>query len=234
VAIMRIRLTPYGLPQVALWPGVIAAVVAVFTMVACRSLPLWLVLGVDVLLAAILVWALSFFRDPERTCPSDSNVLLAPADGTITDITVVEDMDFIGRRALRIGIFLSIFNVHINRSPCRAKVEKTEHKPGRYKNAMNPDSSRVNESNTLYLTRLDRPNDRIIVRQISGAIARRIVCTATKGQAFSGGERFGMIKFGSRTELYVPGHAGVKCQVTVGQPVKAGLTTLVRYEPCQD
>jgi len=219
---------------VAIWPAVIVAAMAAFSAATARSLQAWIVVGVDALLAALLVWALAFFRDPERTCPSQADVLLAPADGEVTDITEVDDNAFIGGKALRIGIFLSVFNVHINRSPCRARVEKIEYRPGRYKNAMNPDSGRVNESNNLYLARLDRPCDRLVVRQVSGAIARRIVCRAKAGQVLSGGERFGMIKFGSRTELYLPSRPGVKCLVVVGQPVAAGLTCLVRYEPCPD
>ena len=229
---MRIPLTAYGWPQVFVWPAIITATMVAFSVVAAGSLPPW-VLGVaDGILAAVLIWALSFFRDPERACPSDNSLVLAPADGRITDITVVDDADFVGGKALRIGIFLSIFNVHINRSPCNVKVEKVEYRPGKYKNAMNPESGRVNESNNLYLTRSDKPCDRLIVRQVSGAIARRIVCTAAEGQTLSTGERFGMIKFGSRTELYIPSRPEVECMVSVGQPVKAGQTVLMRYERC--
>jgi len=95
---------------------------------------------------------------------------------------------------------------------------------------MNPKSGRVNESNELGLIRADSPKDRLIVRQISGAVARRIVCQAGEGQNLAGGEKFGMIKFGSRTELYVPAREGVKCLVRIGDKVKAGLSVLVRYE----
>jgi phosphatidylserine decarboxylase len=125
---------------------------------------------------------------------------------------------------------LSIFNVHINRAPCNAKVERISYKKGRYKNAASPESGRVNESNNLYIIRKDNPRDKLIVRQISGAIARRIVCAAKEGQELSGGEQFGMIKFGSRTELYVPARANTKCLVRTGDKVKAGQTALVRYE----
>ena len=100
---------------------------------------------------------------------------------------------------------------------------------------MNPESGQVNESNNLGLARTDSPQDRLVVRQISGAIARRIVCKASQGQELASGEKFGMIKFGSRTELYVPARGDVKCLVQVGDKVKAGLTALVRYDgspPC--
>ncbi|MHC4244300.1 MAG: phosphatidylserine decarboxylase, partial [Planctomycetota bacterium] len=188
------------------------------------------VITIEVLLAAVLIWILSFFRDPQRTCPTDSNLLLSPADGQITDIEQVENNAFIGGPAMRIGIFLSIFNTHINRAPCNVKVEQITYKKGKYKNALKPESARVNESNELNLVRTDSPHDRLIVRQISGAIARRIVCKTTEGSELTGGEKFGMLKFGSRTELYVPLSENAKCMVKIGDKVKAGLTTLIKYE----
>ncbi len=231
---MRIPLTPYGFPQVVVWPILTASVMVVFSWAAGRSAPMWLVFSLNGVLAAVLVWALSFFRDPERVCPEGPGLILAPADGRVTDITVVDEPEFIGGRALRIGIFLSIFNVHINRSPCRAQVQRIQYRPGEFRNAMDPQSGRVNESNDLHLAQVDPPGDRLIVRQISGAIARRIVCRASPGQVLSRGERFGMIKFGSRTELYVPSRPDVQCLVQVKQPVRAGLTALVRVQPCPE
>jgi phosphatidylserine decarboxylase len=155
---------------------------------------------------------------------------LAPADGRVTDIEVIDEDDFLGRKAMRIGIFLSIFSTHINRAPCNVKVETITYRKGKYKNALNPQSGRINESNNLGLIRTDNPQQRLIVRQISGAIARRIVCNVSEGQVLTGGEKFGMIKFGSRTELYVPADENAKCLVRIGDKVKAGLTPLVRYE----
>ncbi len=197
----------------------------------------WAIISIEVLLGAILIWILCFFRDPERSCPSDSNLLFAPADGRITDIETIEEPPaFLAEQegqstgAFRIGIFLSIFNTHINRAPCNVKVEKITYKQGKYKNALNPQSARVNESNDLWLTRTDSPQDRLIVRQISGAIARRIVCDTAEGQQLTGGEKFGMLKFGSRTELYVPHRENAKCVVKIGDKVKAGLTPLIKYE----
>jgi len=193
-------------------------------------LPHWTVVAIEAVLAAILIWALMFFRDPERNCPEDSRLLLAPADGHITEIGTIEEKSFIGGHALRIGIFLSIFDTHINRAPCNVRIEKITYKKGKYLNAMNPQSGRLNESNELDLTRTDSPKDKLIVRQVSGAIARRIVCAAAEGQELAGGERFGMIKFGSRTELYLPVRGNAKCLVKIGDKVKAGLTPLVKYE----
>jgi phosphatidylserine decarboxylase len=227
---MRFPLTKYGWPQMVIFPAAVLLIMAVWPLAGKVFLPLWAIYLIEGFLAVVLVWTLAFFRDPYRPVPTDKNLLLAPADGRITDVEIVEEDNFIGGTAIRIGIFLSIFDAHINRAPCNAKVENIAYKKGKYKNAMNPESARVNESNDLWLIRIDSPNDRLIVRQISGAIARRIVCTAREGQELLGGENFGMIKFGSRTEVYVPARENVKCLVKVADKVKAGLTPLVKYE----
>jgi phosphatidylserine decarboxylase len=227
---MRVSLTKYGLPQVVVLPAIVIAGMVVLILVFLGSLPGWAIVLLESVLAVLLVWLLAFFRDPYRAVPLDRNILLAPADGKITDVDVVDEDGFIGGPALRIGIFLNIFDVHINRAPCNAKVEKITHREGRYKNAMSSQSGRVNESNDLWLIRTDSPEDRLIVRQISGAIARRIVCSASEGQSLTGGEKFGMIKFGSRTELYIPLREDALCVVKAGDKVKAGVSVLVRYE----
>ena len=228
---MMFRLTKYGWPQVVIFPLLLVSVMVLFLFV---SLPAWLIVLAEVILAVFLVFSLAFFRDPYRIVPKDSNVLLAPADGKVTDIEKVVEESFIGGSVLRIGIFLNIFDVHINRSPCSVRVEKIGYKEGRCVDARNPEAGRVNESNDLFLVRTEAPQDRLIVRQISGAIARRIVCRAKEAQELTGGERFGMIKFGSRTELYVPADSDIRCLVEVGDRVKAGLTSLIRYNKCQD
>ena len=184
----------------------------------------------EVILAAILIWMISFFRDPKRDIPTDDNLILSPADGTISDIEEVDEPNFIGGRAVRIGIFLSIFNVHINRAPCAVKIGKITYRKGKFKNAMNPISGKVNESNDIAMTRLKEPKNKMLVRQISGAIARRIVCDAKEGQEFAGGAVFGMLKFGSRTELYLPVNCGAKIIVKIGDKVKAGLTIFAKYD----
>ena len=227
---MRIPLTKYGWPQVVIFPAIVLTVMVVYLLVAILFLSVWAIISIEVLLAVVVIWVLAFFRDPHRAVPADSNLLLAPADGKITNIEIVDENDFIGTKALRIGIFLNIFNVHINRAPCNVKVEKITYKQGKYKNAKNPQAGQVNESNDLGLVRTDSPRERLIVRQISGAIARRIVCQTSQGQKLTGGEKFGMIKFGSRTELYLPARENAKCLVQIGDKVKAGLTPLVKYE----
>jgi phosphatidylserine decarboxylase len=227
---MRIPLTRYGWPQVVVFPVAVILVMAIVALSTIGRLPSWAVISIEALLAFVLIWMLSFFRDPRRICPSDESLLLAPADGKITDIEKVEQDGFIGGPALRIGIFLSIFNVHINRAPCAVQVETITYKEGRFRNAMNPQSGRVNESNTLGLARTDDPRDKLVLRQISGAIARRIVCDTAEGRQLAAGQDFGMLKFGSRTELYVPVRVDLKCLVRVGDKVRAGLTPLAKYE----
>lgn len=227
---MRIPLTKYGWPQVIVWPGAVLLLMAFFAVSTMTLLEYWVIIAVEGVLLVVLMWILMFFRDPQRLCPADKDLLFAPADGKITDIKEVEENGFIGQPTLRIGIFLSLFNTHINRAPCRVRVETITYKEGRFRNAMNPQSGRVNESNTLDLVRTDHPKDRLVVRQISGAIARRIVCDAAEGRELAGGQKFGMLKFGSRTELYVPVRKELKCLVQIGDKVKAGLTPLMKYE----
>ena len=227
---MRIPLTKYGLPQVAVFGAMILVVmVTVYVAGSSDIMSPTTVLAVEVIMAILLIWVLAFFRDPDREIPEGEGILVAPADGRVTDIEVVEENDVIQGEALKIGIFLSIFDVHINRTPCAARIDKVTYRPGQYTNAMNPASAKVNESNDIAMTRLAEPKDALLVRQISGAIARRIVCRAKVGEDFACGEQFGMIKFGSRTELYLPACDSVKCVVKVGDKVKAGETILIEY-----
>ena len=230
---MRIPITKYGLPQVAVFPTILIVLMAITWLLGKKFLPIWATITVEVILLIVLIWALSFFRDPFRATPADKNLLIAPADGKVTDIEIVDEPEFIQGKALKIGIFLSIFNVHINRAPCDCTVEKTTYKKGKFKNAMNPDSSQVNESNDLYLTRAQSPQDKLIVRQISGAIARHIVCKTAPGKKLTAGQQFGMIKFGSRTELYIPQSDYTQCMVKIGDKVKAGLTPMVKYNSAE-
>ena len=222
---MRSPLTKYGLPQVLVFPSVILMVMLIVGMTV--SAPA--VCIAESLLLVVLIWVLTFFRDPKRVIVDDKNILLSPADGKISDITVVDEDSPIGVKALRIAIFLNIFNVHINRTPCAVRIDKATYRPGQFKNAIDPESARVNESNAVEMTRLDEPCDKLLVRQISGAIARRIVCQVEPEQEFAGGYKFGMIKFGSRTELYLPVRENVTTCVKVGDKVKAGLTVMIKY-----
>jgi phosphatidylserine decarboxylase len=231
---MRVGLTKYGLPQVVALPAIILAVMILCFLIGVAFLNAWAFTTAELILAALLVFVLAFFRDPYRQSPQDSDILLAPADGRIKDIEQVNESEFIGGPTLRIGIFLSIFDTHINRAPCEVKVAQIDYKKGMFKDARDPLAGKVNESNDLKLVRTKDPADKLIVRQISGAVARRIVCKAGPGDVLACGEKFGMIKFGSRTELYVPLRSDVECAVRVGDKVKAGLTILARYRTCRN
>ena len=184
--------------------------------------------------APLLLWGfvLSFFRDPERTPPADEALLISPADGTVCDVGETEAPPFLGEgKCFRIGIFLSVFNVHVNRAPCAGKVVHLEHKDGAYRNALDPASVQVNERQDLGILHEIRQagheprQARVMVRQIAGAIARRIICEPKQGQGLARCERYGMIKFGSRTEVYLP--AGrLSPRVRVGDKVKGGETVI--------
>jgi phosphatidylserine decarboxylase len=224
-----IKLTKYGWPQVFIFPLMFFFIMLLVLLAGRAVLAGWLFWTIEFIAVILLAFTLSFFRDPQRIIPSDKNLLLAPADGKITNIDIIEN-DYIGQKTVRIGIFLSIFNVHINRCPCNAQVQKISYNKGSYRNAADPASGKVNESNDLYLVRMDNPQDKLIVRQISGAIARRIVCRAESSQFLAGGERFGMIKFGSRTETLLPCRNDIIIKVKKGDKVKAGKTILAQYK----
>ncbi len=226
---MRIPLTRYGWPQVLVYPAIVALGMLLVGLIGAGWMPVWATVATEVVLTTVLIWMVSFFRDPHRAVPPDDALLIAPADGKVTDIETLENTEFSDGPVLRISIFLSIFNTHLNRAPCDATVETITYRRGRYVNAMNPLSSKVNESNTVVMVRAKEPKDKIAVKQISGAIARHIVCAAREGQSLARGERFGMIKFGSRTELYVPASEYLQCMVHTGDCVKAGISPLLRY-----
>ena len=151
----------------------------------------------------------------------------SPADGKVAEVTELDHYDFLDGPAVRIGIFLSIFNVHVNRAPRAGRVLAMHYKPGEFLDARNPESAIRNEFMWIGFEDAERPGLRFAVRQISGLLARRIVCALRPGQAVSRGEKFGMIKLGSRTELILPRDA-VRVEVAVGQTVQAGSTVVAR------
>jgi len=181
--------------------------------------------------AVALVWLeiLYFFRDPQRRIPTDPAALLSPADGTITDIGEVEAPGFPGDRALRIGIFLSIFNVHVNRLPRSGQVVSIRYFPGAFLDARHPDCPARNEQ--LWLDLEESDSGRLIrIKQISGAVARRIVCWPKIHETVRAGDRYGMIKFGSRTEVLIPAGDAADVMVKVGDKVYGGTTVLLRLK----
>ncbi len=178
--------------------------------------------------ALLTLALLAFYRDPPRRIPDGDNILLSPADGKIAEITRNYDGD--GQPQLRIVIFLSVLNVHLNRSPCRGVVRDVKYEPGLFLNALKPESTEKNERNTLTIEPDAPIPGPLIVRQITGALARRIVCTAKPGDRLKSGQRFGMIKLGSRTELRVAESPNWRVLVNVGDSVNAGTSILARLE----
>lgn len=220
----RLPVTRWGWAEIVIFGG---PLLVATVLLAWLGGPWWLVAVVPAVLLAFLVY---FFRDPPRRIPDSAEAIVAPADGTVTDVTPLAHYDFLDGPAVRIGIFLSIFNVHINRAPRSARVVEMHYQPGEYLNAMNPASSERNEFMWIGFEEPDAPHRRLAVRQISGLIARRIVCSLSPGQTVTRGEKFGMIKFGSRTELILPAGA-VQIVVRPGDKIRAGSHVVAHWSP---
>jgi phosphatidylserine decarboxylase len=184
----------------------------------------WWTIGSAILLLSLGV--LYFFRDPERIPPDVADAVVAPADGKLDTIEIVPHTGFPDGKALKVGIFLSIFDVHINRAPYTGEVVNMQHQSGQFINAMDKDSSSLNECNLIELKTRAGP---VFVKQIAGLVARRIVCTLKKGERIEMGQRIGLICFGSRTETFFPSRT--KLKVEAGMKVRAGSTLIGILEP---
>ena len=183
-----------------------------------RSWPLWLL---AFLLTVIALWVAYFFRDPERTGERGDTLVIAPADGRIVHLTEVDEPSFVQGKALRISIFMNVFNVHVNRYPVSGTVEYVHYNPGKFLNAAVEKSSLENEQMSVGLV---SGAHRILVRQIAGLIARRIVTYSKVGDSVRQGERFGLIRFGSRVDVFVPVNS--KIRVKIGEATMSGTTVL--------
>lgn len=226
---MKLHFTRYGMRELKLFGGLAAALLVGATALAIALTDSFtLVLFVLIVTALPFVWVLSFFRDPERKIPRGEHRLVAPADGVIYDIADVDGPDFIGEECTRIGIFLSIFDCHVNRVPCSGRVDEITYERGQFFSAWTKANlcSARNESNFIGLSDAAGTETRIGVKQIAGQIARRIVCDLREGDAVERGERFGMIKFGSRVELFIPKSAHFELKLKLGAPLKAGRTVV--------
>ena len=187
----------------------------------------WTAVAVFSVCGGLVVW---FFRDPMRTIPQGQGLVVSPADGKVDGIEEIEHDEFVAGPAVKISIFLSIFNVHINRMPIDARVIGLQYRRGKFLNAMRPESARENEQLAISLEGTGPERRRMIVRQITGAIARRIVNWLKPGDELACGEQFGMIKFGSRTELVIPREEGLQIRVEIGAKVNAGSTVFAEYQ----
>lgn len=174
-----------------------------------------------VLPALLIGFILYFFRNPKREIPADQNLILSPADGVILQIDEVFEEKYIKDKAIRINIFLSIFNVHLNRSPLQGEVKYRYYRPGRFIPAFKSHASEINEKNFIGI---ESRSFKLMVCQITGFIARRIKCWVDEGKRLTGGEIIGIIKFGSGTELYIPVES--KLLVKKGDKVRAGETII--------
>ena len=184
------------------------------------------------LVLPVIVWLFAFFRDPERPITDDCRAMVSPADGLVSDVTDLDSCDLVGGGpAVRIGIFLNVFNVHVNRSPCDGVVSQVVYKKGKFINALShAQASSDNESNTIVLLEPGTQDAVCAVKQIVGLIARRIICTSQPGDTVRRGERIGMIKFGSRTELYIPKRLGPTVLTKAGTKVRGGIDVLATVD----
>jgi phosphatidylserine decarboxylase len=205
-----------GLPFI-----LIAAVIAMGAYGAAlmrRSWPLWLL---AFLLTIVALWVAWFFRDPERTGERGDALVVAPADGRVVQISDVDEPSFVRGKATRISIFMNVFNVHVNRYPVSGTVRHVLYNPGKFLNAAVEKSSLENEQMSVGI---ESGPHRILVRQIAGLIARRIVTYSKNGDAVRQGERFGLIRFGSRVDVFIP--TASKVRVHVGETTLSGTTVL--------
>ena len=194
---------------------VIAGIITVLFYAAGLIIP-------AVLFTLVTLFVVWFFRNPERTVPPGDNNVISPADGKIIDIREVDETRILKKKMLKISIFMNLFNVHVNRSPCTGKVVDILYNPGKFVSANLDKASLENEQNAVVL---ETPaGEKIIFIQIAGLIARRIVCWLIEGQYVKRGERFGLIRFGSRVDVYLP--VGTDVRVSLGDKVKAGESIL--------
>jgi phosphatidylserine decarboxylase len=184
----------------------------------------WLKIALWVLAALILVLTLQFFRDPERTTPTDKNILISPADGKVIIIKEVDEPNFIKGKATQISIFMSPLNVHVNRIPVSGKVAFLQYVQGKFLRAFEDKASTENERSEIGI---ESAYGKVLFTQVAGYVARRIVYELKPGDSVTIGKRFGMIKFGSRVDVLVP--QGWTPNVKLGEKVTAGETILYTY-----
>jgi phosphatidylserine decarboxylase len=208
-----IRVAPEGWPFIAIaW--IIVAVLAWFRV--WPALALWL---------PIAVWVIAFFRDPVRSGPRGDDLILAPADGKVVSVIPIDEPAFVRGQTTRVSIFMNIFDVHVNRYPARGRVAYRHYMEGRFLNAAGEKASSDNEQSSLGL---DTPRGRILIRQIAGLVARRIVTDHAEGTDVMQGDRLGIIRFGSRVDVFLPAPAAA--MVRPGDITRAGRTVIGQWK----
>ena len=199
----------------------IAALIAAGTFAFAlnrRSWPLWLA---AIVLVVVAIWVAYFFRDPERTGERGERLVIAPADGKVVQVTEVDEPAFLHEKAIRISIFMNVFNVHVNRYPVSGVVRYVHYNPGKFLNAAVEKASLENEQSSVGI---ESGSNRVLVRQIAGLIARRIVTYGKDGERVTQGDRMGIIKFGSRVDVFLP--LSARPRVKMGDPTFAGVTVI--------
>jgi phosphatidylserine decarboxylase len=181
--------------------------------------------AIGMIFGLLALGLLGFFRDPERFPPQEEGLILAPADGKVVSITPMQRDSLFNETTTRLSIFLSPFDVHVNRTPVEGRIEQVQYQPGKFFAAYKAEASRDNEQNALGI--VDRQGRKVGVVQVAGVLARRIVCRVKQGDRLKRGERFGLIMFGSRTDLYLP--HGCRVSVSEGDRVKGGETVVARF-----
>jgi phosphatidylserine decarboxylase len=197
-----------------------APLIAAAVLLGWLTNPAWAI--IPCLLAFFFLW---FFRDPERTIPQEEGAVVSPGDGTVTDVSTVT---VAGRQQTRVSIFLSVFNVHVNRSPIAGVIRDIRYQRGQYLNAMNKTSAELNEQNIVTVEG-DGEGQTVVFKQIAGLLARRIVFHPKVGDRLERGQRVGLIKFGSRVDVVLD--ASARVNVKVGDRVKGGASVLAYLQP---
>jgi len=189
------------------------------------TLVLWLISNYLFFIGLVLtVWCIYFFRDPQRVTPVDDRLIISPADGIVSSVGPAvppQELGMGGGEMMRISVFMNVFSCHVNRAPARGRIVTIEHRAGKFLNAELDKASDENERNGLVI---DSPNGRLAVVQIAGLVARRIVCWVAANENIGTGERFGLIRFGSRVDVYLP--ASARPRVSVGQTAVGGETVI--------
>jgi len=221
-----VRFTPYGRREIVTATAAAMLACAALAGLAWAFSP-YVLAG---LAAPLAGWAaaLAFFRDPHRQVPPGPGLFVSPADGRVAEIAAVGPDSPLGCEGTKVAVFMSVLDVHVNRSPVDGQVERIEHRPGRFLDARDGRASAENESATIRL-RCQGPDGSfpVVVRQVAGLIARRIVTDLAEGRTVRRGQRIGMVKFGSRVELMVPRELARQVLVDVGRKVRAGQTVLI-------
>jgi phosphatidylserine decarboxylase len=212
------RIAPEGWPFIAIGAGVEAALLLLWYAWPGPTAVL------PVLWVPVILWLFVFFRDPVRDGPRGDRLVIAPADGRVISVAEVEETMYLHRRATRIAIFMNVFDVHVNRYPVSGEIEIVHYNPGEFLVASREKASLVNEQASVGIR---GPRGPVLVRQIAGLVARRIVTDGNPGDTARQGERLGMIRFGSRVDVFLD--PSVHVMVAEGRKVRAGRTVLAEY-----